>query len=67
MFPETSGAGLMLGLGIAKLWHNPMADKNTADLLMEESLEQHPLLGSKNQMEAVMAGMEKRKARYEDV
>jgi enoyl-CoA hydratase/carnithine racemase len=44
-----------------------MADKNTADLLLEESLEQHPLLGSKNQMEAVMAGMQKRKANYEDV
>ena len=51
----------------AKRLINAMADKNTADLLMEESLEQHPLLGSKNQMEAVMAGMEKRKANYEDV
>jgi enoyl-CoA hydratase/carnithine racemase len=51
----------------AKRLINAMADKTTADLLMEESLEQHPLLGSKNQMEAVMAGMEKRKARYEDV
>jgi enoyl-CoA hydratase/carnithine racemase len=51
----------------AKRLINAMADKNTADLLMEESLEQHPLLGSKNQIEAVMAGMEKRKARYEDV
>jgi enoyl-CoA hydratase/carnithine racemase len=51
----------------AKRLINAMADKNTADLLMEESLEQHPLLGSKNQMEAVMAGMQKRKANYEDV
>ena len=51
----------------AKRLINAMADKNTADLLMEESLEQHSLLGSKNQMEAVMAGMEKRKARYEDL
>lgn len=51
----------------AKRLINAMADKTTADLLMEESLEQHPLLGSRNQMEAVMAGMEKRKARYEDV
>ncbi|MGX7953427.1 crotonase/enoyl-CoA hydratase family protein [Tsuneonella sp. HG249] len=51
----------------AKRLINAMADKNTADLLMEESLEQHPLLGSRNQMEAVMAGMEKRKARYEDI
>lgn len=51
----------------AKRLINAMADKSTADLLMEESLEQHPLLGSRNQREAVMAGMEKRKARFEDV
>ena len=51
----------------AKRLLNAMADKVTAELLMEESMEQHQLLGSRNQMEAVMAGMEKRKARYEDV
>ena len=51
----------------AKRLANSMPDKSTADLLMEESLEQHKLLRSKNQMEAVMAGMEKRKARYDDV
>ncbi len=51
----------------AKRLANAMFDKDTADLLMDESLEQHKLLRSKNQMEAVMAGMEKRKARYEDV
>ena len=51
----------------AKRLLNSMADKATADLLMEESLEQQRLLGTKNQMEAVMAGMEKRKARFEDV
>ena len=44
-----------------------MPDKSTNDLLMEESLEQHKLMRTRNQMEAVMAGMEKRKARYEDV
>jgi enoyl-CoA hydratase/carnithine racemase len=51
----------------AKRLANAMPDKSTADLLMDESLEQHKLLRSKNQMEAVMAGMEKRKARYDDV
>ena len=51
----------------AKRLANAMFDKNTADLLMDESLEQHKLLRSKNQMEAVMAGMESRKARYEDL
>ncbi len=51
----------------AKRLINAMADKTTADLLMEESMEQHQLLGSRNQMEAVMAGMENRKAKYEDV
>ncbi len=51
----------------AKQLANAMFDKNTADLLMDESLEQHKLLRSKNQMEAVMAGMESRKARYEDL
>ncbi|MXO76039.1 crotonase/enoyl-CoA hydratase family protein [Altererythrobacter aerius] len=50
----------------AKRLINAMADKSTDDLLMEESREQHALLGSKNQMEAVMSGMEKRKARYDD-
>jgi enoyl-CoA hydratase/carnithine racemase len=46
---------------------NALYDKTGSDLLMAESLEQHQLLRSKNQMEAVMAGMEKRSARYEDV
>lgn len=51
----------------AKRLANSMPDKSTNDLLMEESLEQHKLMRTRNQMEAVMAGMEKRKARYEDV
>ncbi len=51
----------------AKRLANAMHDKSTADLLMDESLEQHKLIRSKNQMEAVMAGMEKRKARYDDI
>jgi enoyl-CoA hydratase/carnithine racemase len=51
----------------AKRLINAMVDKHTDELLMDESREQHPLLGSKNQMEAVMSGMQKRKAAYEDV
>jgi enoyl-CoA hydratase/carnithine racemase len=50
----------------AKRLANAMADKNTDSLLMEESLEQHQLMGGKNQIEAVMAGMQKRRASYED-
>ncbi|MFN6933742.1 MAG: crotonase/enoyl-CoA hydratase family protein [Tsuneonella sp.] len=51
----------------AKRLANAMHDKSGNDLLMEESMEQHQLMRSKNQVEAVMAGMEKRPARYEDV
>ncbi|RJX68300.1 crotonase/enoyl-CoA hydratase family protein [Tsuneonella suprasediminis] len=51
----------------AKRIANAMPDKSTDSLLMDESLEQHPLMRSKNQIEAVMAGMEKRRANYEDV
>lgn len=50
----------------AKRLMNAMADKGEDALLMEESLEQHRVIGTKNQMEAVMAGMEKRKAVYDD-
>lgn len=50
----------------AKRLANAMADKPTDSLLMEESLEQHQLMGGRNQMEAVMAGMQKRRANYED-
>lgn len=51
----------------AKRLANAMYDKSGSDLLMAESLEQHQLLRSRNQIEAVMAGMEKRPARYDDV
>lgn len=51
----------------AKRLANAMADTPTDHLLMEESREQHALLRSPNQVEAVMAGMEKRKAIYRDV
>ncbi|ANY21387.1 putative enoyl-CoA hydratase echA6 [Tsuneonella dongtanensis] len=51
----------------AKRLANAMHDKATNDLLMDESLEQMKVMRTRNQIEAVMAGMEKRPARYEDV
>lgn len=50
----------------AKRLANAMQDKSAADLLMEESSEQHALMRSKNQVEAVMAGMEKRPAQFDE-
>ena len=46
---------------------NAMFDEKTDHLLMEESREQHAIMRSPNQVEAVMAGMQKRKANYTDV
>ncbi|GAA5233450.1 crotonase/enoyl-CoA hydratase family protein [Verticiella sediminum] len=43
------------------------ADADAGELLMAESVEQQKLIGSPNQREAVLAGMEKREARYIDV
>jgi len=34
---------------------------------MDESIEQHAVMRTKNQIEAVMAGMAKRAANFEDV
>lgn len=51
----------------AKRLSNKMMDENTATLLMEESIEQHGIMRSRNQIEAVMAGMAKRAPRFEDV
>lgn len=51
----------------AKRLHNKMADEPTDTLLMEESLEQHAIMRTKNQIEAVMAGMAKRTPNFEDV
>lgn len=51
----------------AKRLANAMQDKPGNDLLMEESYEQHALMRSKNQIEAVMAGMEKRAAKFDEV
>jgi enoyl-CoA hydratase/carnithine racemase len=51
----------------AKRLHAAMIERNTDAILLEESIEQHAIMRSKNQVEAVMAGMEKRLANFEDV
>jgi len=51
----------------AKRLANAMHEEGTDHLLMEESREQHAIMRSPNQVEAVMAGMEKRRANYQDV
>ncbi|MFD1786079.1 crotonase/enoyl-CoA hydratase family protein [Sphingomonas floccifaciens] len=45
---------------------NDAVEADAADILMEESVEQAALLRSPNQMEAVMANMQKRAARFVD-
>ncbi|MEM7780906.1 MAG: crotonase/enoyl-CoA hydratase family protein [Pseudomonadota bacterium] len=42
-------------------------ERDTDAILLEESIEQHAIMRSKNQVEAVMAGMAKRKPDFEDV
>lgn len=51
----------------AKRLQAGMMARDTDAILMEESIEQHGIMRTKNQMEAVMAGMQKRKANFEDV
>ncbi|MCB2089127.1 MAG: crotonase/enoyl-CoA hydratase family protein [Sphingomonadaceae bacterium] len=51
----------------AKRLSNAMSDHDTDRLLMEESREQHAIIRSKNQVEAVMAAMQKRAANFDDV
>ena len=51
----------------AKRLHAGMVERGTDAILLEESIEQHAIMRSKNQVEAVMAGMEKRKPNFEDV
>ena len=43
-----------------------MPEADTDTLLMEESREQHAIIRSKNQVEAVMAEMERRKPQFQD-
>ena len=51
----------------AKRLSNAMHDRSTNDLLMEESIEQHAIMRTPNQVEAVMAGMAKREPKFSDV
>ena len=51
----------------AKRLANAMQDRTGTELLLEESREQHTLMRSKNQVEAVTAGMEKREAKFDEV
>lgn len=51
----------------AKRLHAAMVERPTDAILMDESIEQHAVMRTPNQVEAVMAGMEKRPARYADI
>ena len=51
----------------AKRLHAGMTDRDTDAILLEESIEQHAIMRSRNQVEAVMAGMEKRAPAFDDV
>lgn len=44
-----------------------MVERDTDAILLEESIEQHAIMRTKNQVEAVMAGMQKRAPKFEDV
>lgn len=50
-----------------KRLHAGMIERDTDAILLEESIEQHAIMRSKNQVEAVMAGMQKRVPSFEDV
>jgi enoyl-CoA hydratase/carnithine racemase len=51
----------------AKRLQAGMWERETDAILMEESIEQHAIMRSRNQIEAVMAEMERRKPNFEDV
>lgn len=51
----------------AKRLQSAMVERDTDAILLEESIEQHGIIRSKNQVEAVMAGMQNRKPVFEDV
>lgn len=51
----------------AKRLQGGIHELDTDAILLEESIEQHAIMRSKNQIEAVMAGMAKRKPDFEDV
>ena len=51
----------------AKRLQAVMHEADTDEILLEESVEQHAIILSPNQIEAVMAGMQKRAPNFEDV
>jgi enoyl-CoA hydratase/carnithine racemase len=51
----------------AKRLQSVMVERDTEAILIEESVEQDALMRSPNQIEAVMAEMQKRKPKFEDV
>lgn len=51
----------------AKRLQAGMLERDTDTILMDESLEQHAIMRSRNQVEAVMAEMEKRRPKFEDM
>ena len=51
----------------AKRLQDAMVDLDTDSILQAESDEQHEIMRTKNQIEAVMAGMQKRAANFDDV
>ncbi|MEP0188918.1 MAG: crotonase/enoyl-CoA hydratase family protein [Erythrobacter sp.] len=51
----------------AKRLQAGMVERGTDAILLEESIEQHAIMRTKNQVEAVMAGMQKRAPTFEDV
>lgn len=51
----------------AKRLQAGMIDRETDAILLEESIEQHGIMRSRNQVEAVMAAMERRRPNFEDV
>lgn len=51
----------------AKRLHAVMHEEGVDAILQAESDEQHTIIRSKNQIEAVMAGMQKRTAKFDDV
>ena len=50
----------------AKKLYNEIADKSDAEALQAESVVQDQLMGGKNQIEAVMAGLQKRAGKFAD-
>lgn len=51
----------------AKRLQAGMLERDTDAILLEESIEQHAIMRTRNQVEAVMAGMQKRAPKFEDV